>query len=350
LRLEIATAFINKASMKIVARLFMTAAMAAVFAVAPAIVHAQQLQAPELGTPLPPLSLDGLNTYAPPVTKQPLPEILGGTLTLSAQLTGESPELTRGLTWRVFSPEPGPDGKLPLIHAAQGGTTTLNLDPGSYLVHASFGRAGATKRITIGRESQRESLVLDAGGLKLDAILSGGKRIPPAKLKFSIFEANENAEGDRALIIPDVKPNTVVRLNSGTYHVVSTYGDVNAVIRSDIRVEAGKLTEALVEHKAAQLTMKLVREKSGEAIADTSWSVLTDSGDIVKESVGAFSSMVLAEGTYTVIAKNRDRIYQKDIEVVAGRNEDVDVITENDVAAAKPVAAEGALEADGPLD
>ena len=147
----------------------------------------------------------------------------------------------------------------------------------------------------------------------------------------------ENADGERALIVPDVKPKTVVRLNSGTYHVVSTYGDVNAVIRSDIRVEAGKLTEALVEHKAAQLTLKLVREKNGEAIADTSWAVLTDSGDIVKENVGAFASMVLAEGTYTVIAKNRDRIYQRDIEVVAGRNEDVDVFTENDVAAAKAV-------------
>jgi hypothetical protein len=36
--------------------------------------------------------------------------------------------------------------------------------------------------------------------------------------------------------------------------------------------------------------------------------------------------------------------------VVAGRNEDVDVITENDVAAAKPVATDGALEADEPFD
>ena len=43
-----------------------------------------------------------------------------------------------------------------------------------------------------------------------------------------------------------MKPNTVVRLNAGTYHVVSTYGAVNAVIRADIRVEAGKLTEATV--------------------------------------------------------------------------------------------------------
>ena len=325
--------------MMMVVRLFTIGAVGLVFAILPAVVRAQ-----ELGNPLPGLSLDGINTYAPPVTDRPLPEITTGAVTLAAQLIADGPEISRGLTWRVFKPVPGDDGKLPLVASAQGGTSVFQLDPGSYLIHASFGRAGATKRITIGREARRESLVLDAGGLKLDALLSGGIRIPAEKLRFSIYEAEENGEGDRALILPDVSPNAVIRLNSGTYHVVSTYGNVNAVIRSDIRVEAGKLTEALVEHRAAQLTMKLVRETGGEAIADTSWSVLTDSGDIVKESVGAFASMVLAEGNYTIIAKNRERIYQRDFEVVAGRNADVEVIAENDVAAAKAVKIEEPLD------
>ncbi|MCO5164491.1 MAG: hypothetical protein M9939_25710 [Mesorhizobium sp.] len=318
--------------MKIVARLSTTAVAAILFAVAPPIVHGQ-----ELGNPLPGLSLDGLNTYAPPPTLNNMPGISAGTLTLAAQLTAEGPEITRGLTWRVFSPAPGPDGKLPLKGSAQGGTATFDLEPGSYLVHAAFGRAGATKRITVGAENKRETLVLDAGGLKLDAMLSGGVRIPPGKLRFSIYEADEDINGDRALVVPNVKPNTVVRLNAGTYHVVSQYGNVNAVIRSDIRVEAGKLTEALVEHKAAQITMKLVREKNGEAIADTSWSVLTESGDIVKEKmVGAFASMVLAEGKYSVVAKNRDRIYQREFQVEAGHDDDVEVNTETNLASAKP--------------
>ena len=36
--------------------------------------------------------------------------------------------------------------------------------------------------------------------------------------------------------------------------------------------------------------------------------------------------MVLAEGDYTVIAKNRDRIYQKDFKVEAGKNGEVEVV------------------------
>ncbi|MER9182326.1 hypothetical protein [Mesorhizobium sp. M0767] len=272
------------------------------------------------------LKLPGISGYAPPKSETSLALGSSGAITLSAQLTDKGADITRGIVWRVFKPESASDGKLPMVASAHGGTAIFQLEPGSYLVHASYGRAGATKRITVGKEAKRESLVLDAGGLKLDAVLSGGVRIPPKKLRFSIYESHAAADGDRALIIPDVEPNSVVRLNAGTYHVVSPYGAVNAVIRSDIRVEAGKLTEATVEHRAAEMTMKLVREPGGEAIADTSWSLLNESGDPIKETVGAFASMVLAEGDYTIIAKNRDRIYQKDFTVVAGHNQDIEVL------------------------
>lgn len=296
-------------------------------------------------SPAAPLAVPGGNDFAAPPLKLPrmkLPPLTGyaapekheqlavpsGEITLAARLTEDTGEIARGLVWRVFADKPQADGKLPLIASAQGGTSIFQLEPGNYLIHAAFGRAGATKRITVGREPLHEDLVLDAGGLKLDAVLSGGVRIPRDKLKFSIYEAQVDSHGERPLIIPNVSPNTVVRLNAGTYHVVSTYGAVNAVIRADIRVEAGKLTEATVEHRAAQLTMKLVREEGGEAIADTSWSILNDSGDIVRESVGAFASMVLAEGDYTAIAKNRDHIYQRAFAVVAGHNQDVEVLAQ----------------------
>lgn len=308
----------------------MTGAVSRLFTFASTLLLAGSSAAFAQGVPaadaLDGLRLPGLSTYAPPSTGEPLAQFGDGEVTLKARLTEEGPEISRGLVWRVFRPEEEEDGRLPLVASSQGGSGVFHLQPGSYLVHASFGRAGATMRITVGDEPKTESVVLDAGGLKLDAILAGGMRIPPGKLSFSVHEAEPDANGDRALIAPQVKPNTVVRLNSGTYHVISTYGDVNAVIRSDIHVEAGKLTEASVEHRAAEVTLKLVREEGGEAIADTSWSVLTESGDIVRENVGAFSSMVLAEGDYVVVAKNRDRIYQREFTVVAGRNQDVEVL------------------------
>ncbi|TPI34586.1 hypothetical protein FJW08_03080 [Mesorhizobium sp. B3-2-1] len=300
-------------------RLFLVRLCAALFLLPVAMAVAQEKDG--VGD----LKLPGISSYATPKSETSLALGGGGAITLSAQLTDKGTDITRGLVWRVFKPE-AVNGKLPMVASAHGGSAVFQLEPGSYLVHASYGRAGATKRITVGKDAKRESLVLDAGGLKLDAVLSGGLRIPPKKLRFSIYEGTAEANGDRALIIPDVEPNSVVRLNAGIYHVVSTYGAVNAVIRSDIRVEAGKLTEATVEHHAAEITMKLVREAGGEAIADTSWSLLNESGDPIKETVGAFASMVLAEGDYTIIAKNRDRIYQKDFTVVGGQNQEIEVL------------------------
>jgi hypothetical protein len=299
-----------------------------------------------LAVPATPQAAFSQETQTPPVTSfapvtedGPLATAGFGEVTLVAQLTADSAEIPRGLVWRVFKPGPGPDGKLPLVASAQGGTQVFQLEPGSYLVHATFGRAGATKRISVTHEARRESLVLEAGGLKLDAVMSGGVRVPADELLFSIYEATADADGDRALIIPDVKPGRVVRLNAGTYHVVSKFGNVNATIRSDIRVDAGKLTEATVEHRAAEITLKLVREANGEAIADTAWFIVSGSGDPVFESVGAYASMVLAEGEYVIIAKNRDRIYQRNYTVESGHNEDVEVVT---TEAQSSDAAEGA--------
>ena len=87
---------------------------------------------------------------------------------------------------------------------------------------------------------------------------------------------------------PTFRPAISCSCRKGTYHVVSNYGDGNAVMRYDIRVQAGKLTDARINHRAAAITLKLVGETGGEAIANTAWSVLTPGGDVIKESIGAF--------------------------------------------------------------
>ena len=58
----------------------------------------------------------------------------------------------------------------------------------------------------------------------------------------------------------------LVVVPEGAYHIVSNYGDTNAVVRSDIRVQAGKLTDVTVNHRAALITLKLVSEHGGEAL------------------------------------------------------------------------------------
>lgn len=268
-----------------------------------------------------------LNAFSAPLAGPPV--IAAKDVTLEAKLTATDDEpVQEGLTWRVFSPISGEDGKLPLVASSEGGGASFQLAPGDYFVNVAFGRAGVTKKLTVPADGEvnKQVLVLDAGGVVLNATSGADQPISDKQLSFSIYSSEVREDGERGLVMAGVKPNTIVRLNAGTYHVVSEYGDVNAVVRADIQVEAGKLVEATLQHRAAQITLKLVSQAGGEAIADTAWSVLTAAGDIVNESVSAFSTMVLAEGDYLAVARNKDKIYQRAFTVQAAQSMDVEVM------------------------
>ncbi|WP_198598274.1 hypothetical protein [Mangrovicella endophytica] len=296
---------------------------------------------------VPAIDLPALPAYAP--QNMPSREAIRSraALALQARLVEDGPPINKGLVWRLFSSLPSLDGKLPMIASAEGGSASFQVPAGSYFLHVGFGRAGVTRRIDFTGLATQETVVLGAGGLKLDAVLPDGKPLPADKLSFDVFD-EAGDEHQENLIADDVAAGSVVRLNAGTYHVLSNYGSTNAAVRADIRVEAGKITEATLTHRAALLTMKLVREKGGEAIADTAWSISTASGDLVGESVGAFPTMVLAEGEYVIVAKNRDRIYQREFEVKAGADEDLEVLTSDLVTA--PGGDPAAVDAGGEVD
>ena len=118
----------------------------------------------------------------------------------------------------------------------------------------------------------------------------------------------------------------MLRLNAGIYNIVGTYGDANAVVRADVTVEAGKLTEATLVHAAAKVTFKLVARAGGDAIADTQWTIANAQGETVKESVGALPTHIFAPGTYTVSARNAGEVFQRQFAVQAGDAVQVEVM------------------------
>ena len=55
-----------------------------------------------------------------------------------------------------------------------------------------------------------------------------------------------------------------------------------------------------------------------EALANTTFTVLTPGGDVIRELIGAFPSLVLAEGEYVVIARHDSKVYQSTFQVRTG--------------------------------
>ena len=154
----------------------------------------------------------------------------------------------------------------------------------------------------------------------------GDARIPAGQISFDLYKGSQFEPGDKRPIATGIATGDLVLIPEGTYHVVSNYGDANATVRSDIRVQTGKLTDATVSHRAAIVTLKLVNERGGEARANTQWSVLTPGGDVIKESIGAFPRVVLAEGDYRVIARNDGRSFQHEFKVVPGVDREISVV------------------------
>jgi hypothetical protein len=102
---------------------------------------------------------------------------------------------------------------------------------------------------------------------------------------------------------------------------------VNAVVRADLRVEPGQITDATLYHRAAQTSFKLVTEPGGEAIADIEWSVKTPQGETVFSQIGAFPATVLAEGDYVVYAKRGQQVFNRAFQVAPSQAREIEVLT-----------------------
>jgi hypothetical protein len=246
-------------------------------------------------------------------------------LVLNARFGKDAQAISGGLTWRIYNAKPDANGNFKLVKEDKSPTPTIVLPTGAYIVHVGFGLASAVKPVDLRGSSVHEEFDLPAGGLRIEGKV-GDVRIPTGQISFDVYKGSQFEAGDRRPIAEHVMTSDVVVVPEGTYYIVSNYGDANSVVRSDIRVQAGKLTDITVTHRAAAITLKLVSDRGGEALANTAWSVLTPGGDVIKESIGAFPRVILAEGEYRAIARNEGKVYEREFKVVTGVDGDVEVL------------------------
>ena len=246
-------------------------------------------------------------------------------LTLNARFGSQTPQpITNGLTWRVYPLRPDARGYRP-VKEDKTASPTLALPPGDYVVHVSFGMASAVRTVSLRPDGGREVFDLPAGGVRLEGRV-GEVKIAQQQVSFDVYRGSQFDTGERQPLVTQVATGDVVVLPEGTYYIVSNYGDSNAVVRSDIRVQTGKLTDVIINHRAAAITLKLVMSNGGEALANTEWSVLTPGGDVVKETSGAFPKVVLAEGEYRAIARNENKTYEREFKVTPGADGEIEVM------------------------
>jgi hypothetical protein len=278
-----------------------------------------------------PQAAPGANTTFPAATARPFaqasPAVPAGRVALmvAARYGPDAPLISGGVIWRVYAANPDASGMFRLVKEERTATPTFVLPPGDYVVHASLGLASAAKAVRLRADTVREVFDIPAGGVRLQGRVND-VRIPAGQISFDIYPGSQFDTAQRRPIAQNVMTGDVVLLPEGTYYIVSTYGDVNSVVRSDIQVQPGKLTDIVVTHRAAVITLKLVNQNGGEALANTQWTVSTPDGDVIKESIGAFPRLVLAEGDYHLIARNEGHTYQRDFKVINGVDGEVELL------------------------
>lgn len=248
---------------------------------------------------------------------------------------GDTQPIVGGLKWRVYREQAEPDGSHQLVAESTEASPLLILPDGSYVVHVAFGLAGATRRIDLRGQSASERVVLNAGALRIQPVL-GDTPLPPQRVSISVFVPDRNNPEGR-LVAANMRPGDLIGLPEGPYHIVSTLADTgsgssggvsiptNSIVAADLRVQAGKIVETTLRHRAALMTLKLVKNAGGEALANTAFTVLTPGGDVIRELIGAFPSLVLAEGEYVAIARNDGKTYQSVFQVSSTLDRDVEI-------------------------
>lgn len=288
-------------------------------------------------------SFSGLATPSPlahPAPAVPV-EMKKGQLFLSALLAPHDMQpIGKGpLIWRIFNEKADPDGRHKLVAESREAAPALSLPEGTYIVHASLDLASAVRRVTVTDQASSERMVLNAGALRIVGML-GDQPINPTKLQISIY-IPEAGNSEAKLVVARAKAGDLIGLPEGNYHVVSTLLDTagysgtqqagvgnktNSVVSADLKVQAGKLTDATLRHRSAVMTLKLVSTAGGEALANTSFTILTPGGDVIREMIGAFPSLVLAEGEYVAIARHDAKTYQTTFKVDSTLDRDVEVV------------------------
>jgi hypothetical protein len=263
-----------------------------------------------------------------------------GTLNLSASL-GDGAALTAGLRWRVFRALPDPDGQHRLLVESALAQPSLTVPSGDYVVHVAFGLDSATKSVTVAADAQAVKLALQAGALRIHCTANGDKPVDPGAVSLAIYVPERN-NATAKLVYAKAREGEVIGVPEGNYHIASTYLDTvsvgtlglsrgagiptNSIAPGDVNVAPGKIVDVTLRHRIAKVTIKLVDAPGSGALTNSTFTVLTPGGDIVRELAGAFPSLILAEGEYVVVARHDAKTYQATFTVQSGMDRDVEVL------------------------
>jgi RNA polymerase sigma-70 factor (ECF subfamily) len=169
-----------------------------------------------------------------------------GFLRLGARLTADGALLEQGVTFGIYEAEPDREGKYKFVTNTDSNQGPVSLPAGNYRVVTTYG-ANSTHviddlLITAGKLTVRDNIVLGSGFLQLGARLTADGPLLDRDVTFKIYTADADAQGKHKLITVTYANREPIKLGSGRYRVVASYGTNSTQVIDDLVIEAGKRT------------------------------------------------------------------------------------------------------------
>lgn len=250
-------------------------------------------------------------------------------LELSAKLSSESPPLIANIKWEIYNFEKSSDGNRAQIVTTDVSQPTLPLAPGRYIVRAVFGVSSTAKVVKITTAQVTDAtFILNVGGIRVKPLLIAGEP-PDGKIPhqwiYLVSKADSLASPE--LIATADDPKKIHQLAAGTYELISRFGTANAVVKTNVTVSPGLLTEVEVSHKASIVQFKLFKKwRGGEELMDVSWKLLDDEDNVIAKNLNANAGEIIAPGRYKIVALYNNTTYSKIFKVKPGKKKLIKVV------------------------
>ncbi|MBN1652583.1 MAG: VWA domain-containing protein [Deltaproteobacteria bacterium] len=246
-------------------------------------------------------------TVAIVTTRKPDTEV-GSGLTLHAVAIKGAEPLTSGLYWRFFEAKKGLDGKRKYVYAAcPSGSCTPKLTAGRYLVRVEYDQAFAEKEIEVKTNARtEETLVLNAGVLKLNAVPKMGANPIESDLYWTIYEGKQSIDGKRNFVVNRSQKPYTTKLSAGRYFVKAQYDQ--AVATAEVEVKANEMSEKTLVLNAGALKLNALIKKGGDRVdRDLYWTIYEG-----KQSIDGKRNLIVSRSQTPCSAKlNAGRYFVK---------------------------------------
>lgn len=250
-------------------------------------------------------------------------------LDLTAKLAPNGPSLSARIKWEIYNFIKSRGGKRAQIATSNDAQPTVLLAPGKYIVRVVFGNSSTAKviKITEGQITDA-TFILNTGGLRVKPLLIAGT--PPKgkeAQQWLYLVSPPESPAPSKLVATANNPKQIHQLTAGIYELISRYGTANAIVKTNVVVTPGLLTDVEIGHKAGIVRFKLVKRRRGGAeLEDVTWQLFDADGNEIIAAPDASTGEIIAPGKYQISARHKGIIYTKTFRLKPGKTITIQVI------------------------